>query len=63
MAVRSEAFAGLHPIFVNDPQGPMTQVFRVKVLAEGKAVLTLQPAQIDLTSLVRGSEGLHGMAS
>ena len=51
MAVHPEPLTGLHPVVVDDPQGAKAHVGGVVVIAEGKRVIGVEPAVVEVASL------------
>jgi hypothetical protein len=51
VAVHPEPLAGLHPVVVDDPQGAEAQVGGVVVIAEGKRVVGVEPAVVEVAPL------------
>jgi hypothetical protein len=60
VAVRAEALAALHAVFVDDAQRAEAHVPRVAVFGEGKGVARTQPTVFGTAALLALANLLHG---
>src|SRR6185369_2695219 len=51
MSVRGEAVAGLHKVFVDYSKGTKARVLWIVVITEGEAVISIEPAEIEMATL------------
>ena len=63
MAVRTEAHASGHAVFVDHAQRSETHMRRIVIVGEGKTVKTFQPAMIGVTTIVGFSDFHHFFVS
>src|SRR5690606_6883931 len=59
MRVGAEAAAGGHPVFIDDPQHPELDLFRIEVLGEREAVAAVEPAMVAVAPVCALADFLH----
>src|ERR1700741_4774501 len=59
MAVRPEALARSHAVFIDDAQRPELDVLRIEVVGERERVIRLEPAVVGIAALFAASNLLH----
>jgi hypothetical protein len=60
VAVRAEASAWRHAIFVDDAQRTEVHMFRIVVVGEREAVTRLQPPVVGMTAFATAADFFHG---
>src|SRR5262245_45480290 len=60
MAMRAEALAGLHPIFVDDAQRPVAHEARIVVVGEREGMSAVEPIELGAAAVVGTSDHEHG---